>query len=388
MTQATQDLLVGIFLGGDAVLVVLSILVAGAYRERLLLLHAGSVAAVIAVSALQASSWTRNTPHMLMLVMALACLHLQALTSHVGSLRQRQSWTSGGALAIALIAILDTFLPWHLLPVAAAVWILAATLVTLRAWPQSQPWIVWTVPGHLALVAAAVHLGLSTPDGRADPVLAGVLAFWAMALYLSSVWRSRVFGEVRSRQTVAATLNPLTRLSTPVVLLQRVESARSLMRRYGHPSTVLLVHVDYLDQVAAKLGAEAAEAAALEAGTRIRDALGSGDAGARVGPHRFAILSEGTAPPEAAGGVASRILTAGLRASLSGLEGNYLHLRIVLTDLPRDGVLAQQLLERMGEKLDSDVARAREKRIRAVPSSELMLMHVPGADLQVVPTTY
>lgn len=378
LSKASPDLLLGLFLGGDSVLMVLSVLVANAYRERLLLVLAAGVAGVIATTVLQASPWHEGVPQSLMAVMALACLHLRALTSHVGSLRPHQRWMTGGALAIALVGLADVVSPWRLLPAGTALWILVATLVTLRAWPQSRPWIVWTVPGHVALAAAAVHYGLSAHPGGADPTLAAILGFWAMALYLASVWRSRVFGEDQSRRATAETFNPLTGLATAEILGRRVQSARALMRRYGHPGSILLVHVEHLASVAQRLGAETAEGVALEAGTRIRDALGAGDVAARLRAERFAVLSEGTAPAEAAARLGSRILSNGLRAPLSVLPGNYLHFRIAITELPAEGVPLPELLEQLGERLDADVARARDKRIRVVPFGELKISTVPG----------
>ncbi len=391
MDRVTQwlagDLVLGAFLGGNAVLVLLSLLVASAYRERLLLLHAAAMVCAMAAMVAQAAGAARFVPQALMLAMALACLHLRALTSHVGSLRQQRAWTEGGAVLIAAVGAADALVEWQLLPAGIAVWITVAALVTLRAWPQSQPWVLWTVPGHLALAAAGVLQALPGAAGP-DPRLAGILAFWAMALYLASVWRSRIFGEDRSGRAMAETLNPLTGLSTPVALMQRVEAARSLMRRYGHPGSLLLVHVEHLATVASRLGAETAEAVALEAGTRVRDSLGAGDVGARLGFQRFAVLSEGTSGQEAAARLATRIVSSGLRAPLGVLPGNYLQFRVVISELPPDGVVLSELIQQLDLKLDADVARAREKRIRIVPFPELQLTTVPGGVPQAVTTRY
>jgi GGDEF domain-containing protein len=385
-----DGMLLGGFAGAQVMLVVLSLLVSAAYGDRVLLLLAAAMAASVATIGLQSFGLGGYVPQALMLVMAIGSLQLRALTSHVGSLRQRSGWTTGAALLIVLIAAADLVLPWRLLPAATAAWIAIATLITLRAWPQSSPWIKWTVPAHLMLVVAALRYGLAANDQGAggDTVLAGVLAFWAMALYLASVWRSRVLGERRSGEAMAETLNPLTGLSTPVVLHQRIEAARALMRRYGHPSSLLLIHVEHLGIVAQKLGAETAEAAALEAGTRIRDALGAGDVGARLGFQRFAVLAEGTSPKEAAAALAGRVLSAGLRAPLSILPGDYLTFRIVITDLLPEGVAMTELFAQLDERLDADVVRARDKRIRVVAASELQLNTIPGAVPPMVPTQY
>ena len=80
--------------------------------------------------------------------------------------------------------------------------------------------------------------------GRVGP--AGRQTAWSSAVYLASVWRSRVFSETRVRLDARNTVDPLTGLSTLLVMNERVSAARNLIKRYGHPSVLLLVHLENL----------------------------------------------------------------------------------------------------------------------------------------------
>lgn len=358
-------ILLGVFSGAQLLLVVMSLLIANAYGERGLRVHAVAIALGVAAVHLQRGPHAALVGPALLVLMALSALHLRHLTTHVGSLKQATRWMGVAAGVLVALALSDLLLDWPpLMAIGVAVLFALDAFVVSRAWAQSLPWALWVVAGQGALLVAGLWIALPrVPDTQGLP-LAAVLTFWSMALYLGSVWRSRVFGERRWRQAAERLQDPLTGLATSLVLVQRMQSARSLMRRYGHPSALLLVHVDELPRIATELGAQKAEAAALEAGLRLRGALGPADVAARVAPWRFAILSEGSSAQEAAANLATRLLTAGLRDELHAVEGAFLHFRVVLTELPLTDASGPLLLQKLAERLDADAARGRERRIR------------------------
>lgn len=273
----------------------------------------------------------------------------------------------GCALGLAVLAVATPVLamPAWALGAALAAWTAWLAYVLVRSWSQSQPWIVWAAAGWTALAIAcgARILGVSAPDSLSAPL---ALGFWCMGIYLASVWRSRVFGEQRSRAQGEHLRELLTGLYKRNVLAQRLEVARQLMRRFEYPVSFVLVQLDDAVRIATHIGAEAAENAVLEAGARIRRILGQAESGARVGNHRFAILSEGTYADEASTIVATRILSAGLREPLRAVPDTPIRFRIVLGELPADDTPLDTLVERLGQKLDEDAARSRERRIRVV----------------------
>jgi diguanylate cyclase (GGDEF)-like protein len=362
-------LIFGALIGGQLVLALLSVLVAGAYHERSLFVHSAAIAVSVASIGLMRSGNVAPANAGLVLLLGLSVLHLKELTLHVGALHGRKRLMTLSALGLAILAIASPFLPMFALALALAValvaWLAWLVYALIRAWAQSRPWIAWAAAGWAALTFACMVriLGVAGPDSLATPI---ALGFWSMGIYLASVWRSRVFGERRSRAEGEHLFDPLTGLVRRAALVQRLDTARELMRRFRYPATFVVVHLDDAARIATHAGAEAAENAVLEAGARIRRTLGQADVAARVGPHRFAILSEGASAADASAGVATRILSAGLREPLRAVPDVYVRFRIVLGELPVDDTPFDTLLERMAQRLDDDVARNRERRIRAV----------------------
>jgi diguanylate cyclase (GGDEF)-like protein len=310
----------------------------------------------------------------MLLVLAAAGMQLRDLAAHAGAVQQPRRWLVDISLGLVpALAAATLLVPWLLLP-GLALWAGVAAVVLTRIWPQSRPWRWWLLPGLAALGAAAAWLALQrfedAPQGLL--VLAGLTATWSACVFLASVWRSRIVGETRARAAARTTIDPLTGLATLLVLGERVQAARNLMRRYGHPSVLLLVHIENLQRLAGEFGAQAAEEAMLAAAGRVRQALREGDVAARVAGNHIAVLAEGLAPAEAAANVASRILVAGLREPLPSLPAEFLHFRIVLGVVPAEDIPARALLQLLESRLAQDLAAPSERRIVTVPSDAMM----------------
>jgi diguanylate cyclase (GGDEF)-like protein len=374
LTDPDDLVALGAFTGAQVLVVCLSAVIANAYRERALLVHAAAGVMAVVALQLQLGGHPSLAQAALLLTLALAGLQLRDLVNHAGALRRPRRWLVGinavlmPALALATVA---TGLPL-LLPGLAA-WTVAAIVLMLRAWPQSQPWARWLLPGLSALSSACAWLGWQSLEGRAESVLpvAALLAAWSAAVYLATVWRSRLFGETRVRLDARNTTDPLTGLSTPLVLTERMHGARSLMRRYGHPSVLMLVHIDNLAQLAAQHGPEVAEAALVVAASRIRQSLRDGDVAARLSHSRIAVLAEGLAPAEAAANLASRILVAGLKEPLAAAPGEFLQFRVVLAGVPVTELSTKSVLQRLGARMDEQLFETTERRIRTLSAEEL-----------------
>ncbi|QJW84880.1 GGDEF domain-containing protein [Ramlibacter terrae] len=123
-------------------------------------------------------------------------------------------------------------------------------------------------------------------------LVGGLLTAWSACVYLATGWRGRIRGETRARVKARNTIDPLTGLATPLVLSERVEAARHLTRRYGHPSVLMLVHIENPASLAHEFGPEAAESAVLAAAARVREALlRDGDVVARLTHTRMGVLA-------------------------------------------------------------------------------------------------
>jgi GGDEF domain-containing protein len=247
------------------------------------------------------------------------------------------------------------------------------TIVMLRAWPQSMPWARWLSPGQIMLGAAGAWLGWRSLDSDPDPALplAAMLTFWSATTFLATTWRNRIFGETRLRIDARNTVDPLTGLSTPLIFYDRVGAVRNLIRRYGHPSILLLVHIEKLDSLAAEFGPEVAESALLVAANRIREALRDGDAAARLSHTRIGVLAEGISVAQGSADIATRILVAGLKEPLPAAPSEFLHFRIVLAPIPVNDLAPKTLLQRLATRLDEQVRTPSERRIVALGVDDL-----------------
>jgi len=368
------QLWLGAFVGAQVLLVCFCVVQANIYRERAQLLHAAAtLMAVVAVQSL-IGPYPVLPPAVMLLVPALAALQLMDLMSHAGALRRARRWVLAVVLVLPLLAAGAVVEPWCLVA-GLVLWAILVLVVLLRTWRQSRPWIWWLLPGLVALGLAGLVTATQAPDESiGDAVrVGGLLTVWAACTYLATAWRGRLFGETRARVNARNTIDPLTGLATPLVLAERMMAARHLVRRYGHPSVVMVVHIENLPALAEEFGPEAAESAVLAAASRVRDSLlRDGDVAARLAHARIGVLVEGAAPGEAAATVATRILVAGLKEPLAAARAEYLRFRIVLAGLSAQDLPPKQMLHKLNARMDGELRAASERRIVTMTQDELL----------------
>ena len=369
-----ERLALALLAGAQAMVVWFCLVIANAYREQALWLHAAAAALAVASTALVGAGSSVAQPALL-LVLALAGLQLRDLVSHVGAIRTQRLWLARvSAWLLPVLAVTDAASGGNLLLVGVLAWTGVVTVLLSRAWRQCQPWATWLVASYVALVAGCAWQGwhvLTGVGGSAWPVAAALTA-WSAMNYLATVWRSRLFSETHIRVSARTTVDPLTGLATPVVFHERIRAVRDLIRRNGRPSVVLLVHIENLHALYSRFGPEVAESAVLVAANRIRLTLGEGDVAARLTYSRIAMLCEGVGLTEGVTHVATRVLVAGLKEPLPLAPSEFLHFRVVLATVPVTDVPAQRLLERMSARLDAELLEAGERRIVTISADELI----------------
>ena len=365
----------GAFAGAQVLVVCFSVIVANTYRERALLLHAAAVMmAVLAVQTLVGGQ-SFLAQAALLVVLGVNGLALRDLVSHAGALRQPRRWLIGVSVGVLpVLAIATALVHLHLLLPGLAAWIAVTVVIMLRAWPQSQPWARWLVTGQVMLAGGVAWLGWRSLDNEPDPALplAALLSVWAAVDFLACAWRSRIFSETRVRIDARNTVDPLTGLSTPLIFYDRVKAVRNLIMRYGHPSVLLLVHIENLDKLTAEFGPEVSESALLAAANRIRESLRDGDVAARLSHSRIGVLAEGMSLAEGTANIASRILVAGLKEPLPAAPTEFLHFRIVLALVPVNEMPAKALLQRMAARMDEQLQAPSERRIVSLSAADLV----------------
>ena len=369
-----QAIGLGLLAGAQLIVVWFSILIASAYREQALWLHAGATALAVVSVAMLASGSRHLAQTMLLLVLALSGLQLRYLVSHVGAIRTQRLWLFRvSAWLLPLLAVVNAASGEHLLLAGVLAWAAVASALLLRAWPQCQPWAAWVLASYVTLVAGTGWLGWRSFHGDVDPAwpVAAALTAWSAMSYLATVWRSRLFSETRIRVQGRTTVDPLTGLATPAVFHQRVHDVRNLIRRHGRPSVLLLVDIENLPALHERFGPEVAESAVLVAADRIRLALGEGDVAARLTHSRIAMLCEGLDLNEGVTQVASRVIVAGLKDPLPSAPSEFLQFRLVLAAVPVSDVPAQRLLQRMSARLDAELVKSSERRIVTITADDL-----------------
>ena len=369
------QLWLGAFVGAQVLLLFFCVIKANFHRERALLLHAAAtLMSVLAVLALISRQPLAPTA-VLLLVPSLAGLHLIDVMSHASGLRQARRWLFvASAVVLPVIALGAVYTDWALVG-GIVLWTSVVLLLVVRAWRQSRPWIWWLLPALLALALASFRLAADAAPYELEDALweAGLLTIWSACTYVATDWRGRIFGETRARVNARNTIDPLTGLATPLVLAERMMAARHLVRRYGHPSVVMVVHIENLPALAEEFGPEAAESAVLAAASRVRDSLlRDGDVAARLAHARIGVLVEGAAPGEAAATVATRILVAGLKEPLAAARAEYLRFRIVLAGLSAQDLPPKQMLHKLNARMDGELRAASERRIVTMTQDELL----------------
>jgi GGDEF domain-containing protein len=360
--------------GAQVMVVCFSVVMANVYRERGLLLHAGATTLGVVATGLLVNGKAHFSQAVLLATLAVAGLLLCDLVSRSGAMRNARRWLLVfSAAVLPLLAIVTLATASNLLLLGVAGWTAAVGVLLVRAWPQSQSWTAWVLASCAALVAGTAWLGWRSLDTVPDPALplAACLTLWSALTYLTTVWRSRIVSETRVRVEARNTVDPLTGLAAPLVFYERVRAVRNLMRRYGHPSVLLLAHIENLGTLHTQFGPEVAESAVLVAANRIRGALAEGDVAARLSHSRIGMLCEGIGLAEGAANFASRILVAGLKDPLPAAPTEFLQFRLVLAMVPVADVAPKALLQRMSDLLDAQVREAGDRRIMTLNDDEL-----------------
>jgi diguanylate cyclase (GGDEF)-like protein len=161
--------------------------------------------------------------------------------------------------------------------------------------------------------------------------------------------RSRLpTSRVRSLQTV----DPLTGLHSPGVLVGRLRQALSVAMRQQQPFAILMVNLVNLGTLQHEHGRETGERALVMAAARIRAVARPTDTVARAGDSQFALLMDGPVSSVLANDIATKILASGLRPSdeLPDAEPLRFHIAIghldnmaSLPDTKADGCFSRML---------------------------------------------
>ncbi|WP_372825901.1 7TM diverse intracellular signaling domain-containing protein [Polaromonas sp.] len=147
--------------------------------------------------------------------------------------------------------------------------------------------------------------------------------------------------ESETRATTLRTTDPLTGLGSARVLVRKLRQALSTAARYQQPCALLVINLTNLAALQQQHGRETGDRAMVMAASRIRAAAQTTDTVARVGDSHFALLMEGPMTSDSVNDVATKILASGLRPSRELPDADPLVFHIAIGYMAEPGRLAR-----------------------------------------------
>ena len=344
----------GIAVGVLGLIFSLSVLVSVAYRELTLALLAGYLALTVVLLVVGQREQLALSMQQVLLVLGPAAtggLLMWLFRTRATGVFDKLLVVglTGGSLTFIGYLLVDIYWP-HL--VGFAKWVVPAGLAwgvlmaigfvytSVQALETAGRWKWWLALGHVAGLLAALLFLTDIVDAR--------LAYWPVVLmllgqvppiYLSLVWRSRLLNEARLRLGAADTVDPLTGLATPTVLMERLmrisaNNAQAKMAKTSAASnTLYLIEVQNWGSLLAERGADFNEKLLLEAAMRLRRSVGDNDLVARASGGRFAVVAQGLATKSDIATLATKLVVSGLRVDSPMLQGVELKFRVMVLRL-------------------------------------------------------
>jgi diguanylate cyclase (GGDEF)-like protein len=178
----------------------------------------------------------------------------------------------------------------------------------------------WIVLGFLPIILAAIfpllrNFGVLSSSFLTENALMLGSAIEAPILFYGLLRRVTQQHESKMRATTLRTTDPLTGLGTARLLLGKLRQAFSTAERYQQPCALLVINLSNLAQLQQQHGRETGDRAMVMAAARISASTQATDTVARVGDSQFALLMEGPMSSDSVNHVATKILASGLRPS-------------------------------------------------------------------------
>lgn len=183
--------------------------------------------------------------------------------------------------------------------------------------------------------------------------LLGGAALQLGILMLALLLRARHRGLTAQRLRGLDRVDPATGLSTPAVVMERLQRMTARAQRQQHQIAVLLIDWTNARELRQLFGRRVDQEMPLRLANRLLKVVREIDTVGRLGEHRFVMLIEGPVTLEAIEDQAQRALAHGLRPVSGRPEGWRPRLRMALGVMPRDGRQPGLLLDKLALMLDT-----------------------------------
>ncbi len=339
VTTARQldHLLLGIYFGLAALVTLLALINAAAYRDwgfatyaLYMATFAGSQGAFTGVAGLY---WWPQWPALnnvsivlLPLTAAAAALWFVRTVTTPKRFSRALDWFILGLMGLLpAIALFDAAFPTpesfaliNILVSAGMVVLLMVVGVSLFEGDRHARWIAL---GFLPIIVATLfpllrNFGLLPSSFLTQNALMLGSAIEAPILFYGLLRRVTQRLEPTARAATLRTTDPLTGLESAKMLAGKLRQALSTAVRYQQPCALLVINLSNLAVLQQQQhGRETGDRAMVLAASRIRAAARATDTVARVGDSHFALLIEGPMTSDSVTHVATKILASGLRPS-------------------------------------------------------------------------
>jgi two-component system, sensor histidine kinase LadS len=350
-TSQTQHSLLGVYFGLVGLMVLLAVVCAVVYRDWGFGSYAvyaamvtASLSAVTGMTALyvfpETPQWNNSNA---MLVHCFAAGAGQWFVRTVMSPRRFSRWLDGAMLLLSVgMPVIGIVNALNLNDINFAIYNIAlllcllATLVTVGiAMFEGDRNARWLALGFLPIVVTTLspllrNFGVSATDFSSEyGRMLGSLVELPILFY-GLFRRVTLRRQPGARATGLRSTDPLTGVHSAAMLLSKLKQVLNTTERYRQPFALMLIHVTNLAALQKKHSRETADRALVMAAARIRHVAGATDTVARVGDTEFALLMEGPVSLDTANDVATKLLAAGLRATIELPEGEPLKFNITV----------------------------------------------------------
>lgn len=382
------DLLVGGYLGFGLLVLVVGLMHARLYGDRVFIIYCGYVACMLlfqlAFTGLGGVFLWREwatvndaAPAIFMLCM-IACAiwfvrEATAVQRHSRLVdRFARAFSACGLLLAALYDVGRDHGAYTLLNLYGLASVVVSLGLCAWTWRKGEKYSGWLLLGFLP-----VHLGYPFPALRAAGVLPDSWATQYAVLIGSAIeiplllwilhWRAKDFSENRVRARALDSTDPLTGLAIAPVLRLRLRDALRRAGSTGQRCSLLLVELCNHADIVAREGREAGDRALVVAAARMSEVVGELDTVCRIAESRFAILTEGSQNEDRRRTLAQHIVARGLEHVPQLARDTSLRFRLVTAaapggalELSSDAAFDEQyLMQRLNRTLDRVVADPR-----------------------------
>ncbi len=336
-TRQNEHMLLGIYFGLAALVVVLAGLNAATYRDKgfasyaaYMALFAAGQASVSGIAGLYLwPEWPVFNNSATMLIMAstgaAALWFVRTVTSPRRYSHLLDRLMLGLMVLMPFVAVIGvllqtqfSFTVYNTLLIITVALLLISACIPLSLRERQSGWVAaGFVPVLLgAMLPLLRNAGVLPASFFTDYGLMFGSAIQAPILFYGLHRRVAQRRNLTARATTLTNNDPLTGVSSARVLLAKLRQSLATHERYKLPFALLMVELTNLPALQKQHGREVGDRALVMAAARIRGVADAADNVARIGDNQFALLIEGPIEADAANQVATKILASGLRPSI------------------------------------------------------------------------